>query len=192
MGAFFSIVCYLVMWLPVGWGYDAPDRLAKSILLFMIAAQAFRAMFTAVQVRARPTAPHGELVGEWVEGGRRRLRGCEREVPGMRKGGGLLRPDPNRCFAMGSKSCWEREVPGMRKGGLLRPDPNRCFAMGSKSCWEREVPGMRKGGLLRPDPNRCFAMGSKSCWEAFWGDGQPAAATQGSQGPSGEPDCRFP
>jgi len=53
MGCFFGIVCYLVMWVPVGWGYDAPDRLAKSILLFMFSAQAFRSLFAVVQLSSR-------------------------------------------------------------------------------------------------------------------------------------------
>jgi hypothetical protein len=65
MGAFFSIVCYLVMWLPVGWGYDAPDRLAKSILLFMVAAQAFRAMFTAVQLSSK-TSPSARIIATFT------------------------------------------------------------------------------------------------------------------------------
>jgi len=65
MGAFFAIVCYLVMWLPVGWGYDAPDRLAKSILLFMIAAQAFRAMFTAVQLSSK-TSPSARIIATFT------------------------------------------------------------------------------------------------------------------------------
>jgi len=53
------------MWLPVGWGYDAPDRLAKSILLFMIAAQAFRAMFTAVQLSSK-TSPSARIIATFT------------------------------------------------------------------------------------------------------------------------------
>lgn len=53
MGCFFGIVCYLVMWIPVGWGYDNIDRLAKSILLFMFSAQAFRSLFAVVQLSSR-------------------------------------------------------------------------------------------------------------------------------------------
>lgn len=56
MGVFFGIVCYLCMWIPVGWGYDAPDRLARAVLLFMVASNAYRSLFTVVQLSSKSSS----------------------------------------------------------------------------------------------------------------------------------------
>ena len=53
MGFLMGTVCYLVVWIPVGWGYHAPDRLAQSILLFMVGSNTFRALFASVQLSTR-------------------------------------------------------------------------------------------------------------------------------------------
>jgi hypothetical protein len=40
------------MWVPVGWGYHAPESLASAIFLFMLAAGPLRTLFSVAQLSA--------------------------------------------------------------------------------------------------------------------------------------------